>query len=267
MKWPRACVLPRGGATSADHIWRWGGTRAWRGGVCGPARRRSVRSRRVCVRCVFACGHSSRHQPLSRTWGSELLPLLFGFGAPSFLPLRPSPSARAPARAPDSQAEVRRARRASPRSRFPRLPPPPCPVRSAHSASTPLELAPLRLGLPRPLGLPGLRGVCPCAFLRCPGLNCHRSLRSPSRPRLAGGRRRPPPAPHRGLPALEGTWAAVTAHPPGLGQGPLSLLAVLRPPSFLSCSSLARRHGVYFGGAFGRSPTLDIRSRCQVYIR
>lgn len=70
------------------------GRRRRKGGACGLARTRLVRSRRVCVRaCVFACGHSSRHQPLSLTRGSER-PLSSVPGVPSFLTLGSSPSAR-----------------------------------------------------------------------------------------------------------------------------------------------------------------------------
>lgn len=65
------------------------GRRRRRGGVCRLARTRFVWSRRVCVRaCVFACGHSSRHQPLSLTRGSER-PL--SFCPVSFPPLPPAP--------------------------------------------------------------------------------------------------------------------------------------------------------------------------------
>lgn len=65
------------------------GRRRRRGGVCRLARTRFVWSRRVCVRaCVFACGHSSRHQPLSLTRGSER-PL--SFCPVSLPPLPPAP--------------------------------------------------------------------------------------------------------------------------------------------------------------------------------
>lgn len=117
-----ACVLPWGGATSADYSRCWGGTRAWRGGVCRLARTRPVRSRRVCVRALRVCVWSQF--PPSATLpdlGERAVPL-FGFGVPSFLNLHSSRSARTPVRAPDSQAQVRRAQRASQLSRFPRPP-------------------------------------------------------------------------------------------------------------------------------------------------
>lgn len=116
-----------------------------KGGVSRLARTRYSWSRRVCVRaCVFACGHSSRHQPLSLTGG-----LSGPSPCPASLPSRPPapPSPRGlrasgrPVQSSDSQVQVRRARRASQRSRF-TLPPPPLtsrPVRSAHSAFTLLE--------------------------------------------------------------------------------------------------------------------------------
>lgn len=111
----------------------------------------------ACVRCVFACGHSSRHQPLSQTRGSELF-LFFVFGVSSFLsPLsRPStrtPRSSRPVGAPDSQTQVRRAQRASRLSRFPQAPSP-RPVRSAHSAFTLLEFDAAVQRSPHPLGAP-----------------------------------------------------------------------------------------------------------------
>lgn len=98
-----------------------------KGGVSRLARTRYSWSRRVCVRaCVFACGHSSRHQPLSLTGG-----LSGPSPCPASLPSRPPapPSPRGlrasgrPVQSSDSQVQVRRARRASQRSRF-TLPPP-----------------------------------------------------------------------------------------------------------------------------------------------
>lgn len=64
----------------------WGGTRAWRGGVCRLARTRPVRSRRVCVRALRVCVWSqfppsatlpdSGERALYLCWGSASLPSL-----------------------------------------------------------------------------------------------------------------------------------------------------------------------------------------------
>lgn len=122
------------GCLSQTSLCTGAGRRLRRGGVCRPARTRLVWSRRVCVRaCVFACGHSSRHQPLSPTRGSER-PLFFVPGVPflpypRLLPLRADSVLPAgQCRAPDPKAQVRRARRrASQLSRFPQVPLPPPP--------------------------------------------------------------------------------------------------------------------------------------------
>ena len=93
--------------------------------------------------CVFACGHSSRHQPLSLTGGVSG-PSPYPVSLPSWPPAPPPPrvlrASGRPVQSSDSQVQVRRARRASQRSRF-TLPPPLTsrPVRSAHSAFTLLE--------------------------------------------------------------------------------------------------------------------------------
>lgn len=62
----------RGGATWARLRLVLGRGDGVGGGACRLTQSLLVWSRRVCVRaCVFACGHSSRHQPLSLTGGSE----------------------------------------------------------------------------------------------------------------------------------------------------------------------------------------------------
>lgn len=182
--------------------------------------------------CVFACGHSSRHQPLSQTGRERAVPLLGALcpflPCPRLLPLRADSVLPAGlSRAPDSQAQVRRTRRASQRSRFPRPPPPPRPVRSAHSAFTPPEFARLPLSPPPPprrsrasqvlhLGLPP-------GFLS-PWTRRLLSL-APSAvrtwPLFAGGLSASATRLWRGPLCLQVT--SVAAHPSGLGHDTLSL--------------------------------------------
>ena len=154
----------------------------------------------ACVRCVFACGHSSRHQPLSLIRGSELF-LFFAFGVSSFLNPLSSPSTRTPCSsrpvgASDSQTQVRRAQRASPRSRFPQAPDP-CGPPTRRSLS---GVRRCRSAEPSsPWRSPGLTGTPLGSSPRLSSFDLDftvtRPLRNPNLPHFAGGCRRPRLAP------------------------------------------------------------------------
>lgn len=158
-------------------------------------------------------------------------------------------------RAPDPQAQVRWARRpASQPSRFPRSPSPaPRPLRSAHSAFTLLEFAPLLLRSPPPLRRSqGLTGT-PLGFPPRLSFSFHLVflvtllLRNPNLAPFRWGLSSPATRP---------------LARPAVSSGDFCCRTPIRPwivsldhfsSSSLSCLSLTGRHGLYFCRAFGCS--------------
>lgn len=141
--------------------------------------------------CVFACGHSSRHQPPSLTWGERAAPLL-GAGWSFLVDPQASPRPRglcASGRPVGSSGAAGTGKAAGEplRGAVSRPPAPPCgpPTRRSLFWSSPRRFQPARI----PSALLGLTGAPPGA---APALA----------PRLGRGLRchSPPPSPKPGPP-------------------------------------------------------------------
>lgn len=210
------------------------------------ARSSSGRVECACVRCVFACGHSSRHQLLSLSCGELAVRLLRAacpfLPSPPLFPLRADSMLPAsPSGAEDSQAQVRRAQRASHRSRLPQPPPSPAvrPLGVHSSGVLPAATQPA----PNPSTLPWPHRCSPSVLpqvylLLCLGLYCHSLPPQPEPVPFRWGCRRPPLASSRGLLFIKKTHVA--APPSGLKHCTLTLLTVphLSTPSHLSLTDM-----------------------------